>query len=238
MLPVETGSSHLVRCVRFDEIDWSVAAAKAEQHDPVATGEIVLNVVGYVEALHDRERRRRPARRQEDRQGQREYHLPRARGRDHRHRRRIGLRQIHLRQGAHGARGRDDRQGSARRSRSRQSAGAKAQREGDLPPADDLPEPVRHAQSEPFDRRADLARDPEVRRRARPRQGRGARQSAPRYRQAAARFRQAPPAPAFGWAEAARRHRARLCRRSRRSSSPTSPYRRSTCRCRRRSRAC
>ncbi len=44
MLPVEAGSSHLVRCVRFDEIDWSVATAKTEQHDPVQTGEIVLNV--------------------------------------------------------------------------------------------------------------------------------------------------------------------------------------------------
>jgi peptide/nickel transport system ATP-binding protein len=44
MPPVEAGSSHLVRCVRFNEIDWSSATAKAEQHDPVTTGDVVLNV--------------------------------------------------------------------------------------------------------------------------------------------------------------------------------------------------
>ena len=102
MLPVETGSGHLVRCVRFAEIDWAVAKVEAEQHAPVPTGEIVLNVSDMSKHYTVESRRRHAARRQEDGQGQRENHLPRARGRDHRHRRRIGMRQIHLRQGADG----------------------------------------------------------------------------------------------------------------------------------------
>ena len=44
MLPAETGSGHLVRCVRFSEIDWAVAKVEAEQHAPVPTGDIVLHV--------------------------------------------------------------------------------------------------------------------------------------------------------------------------------------------------
>src|SRR5215472_9998201 len=39
MLEVAPGSGHAVRCVRFDEIDWTVARAKPEQRAPVAPGQ-------------------------------------------------------------------------------------------------------------------------------------------------------------------------------------------------------
>ncbi|SEE70234.1 peptide/nickel transport system ATP-binding protein [Rhizobiales bacterium GAS191] len=44
MQAVEAGSSHTVRCVRFNEIDWDVAKAGVGQRDPVQTGDIVLSV--------------------------------------------------------------------------------------------------------------------------------------------------------------------------------------------------
>jgi peptide/nickel transport system ATP-binding protein len=44
MLEVAAGSGHAVRCVRFDEIDWTVSRPKAEEHAPVAPGQVVLSV--------------------------------------------------------------------------------------------------------------------------------------------------------------------------------------------------
>ena len=45
MLPVAPGSSHAVRCVRFNEIDWTTAR-KANGRPPVQRGEVVLDVEG------------------------------------------------------------------------------------------------------------------------------------------------------------------------------------------------
>ena len=81
--------------------------------------------------------------------------------------------------------------------------------------ADDLPEPLRNAQSEPYRRRADRAGHPQIRRRARRRRNsRSACNRAARPGQAAARFRQAPPAAVIGRAETTRRRGARLRRQS------------------------
>jgi peptide/nickel transport system ATP-binding protein len=44
MQAVEAETQHLVRCVRFAEIDWTVAQAKTKQLAPIETGEIVLRV--------------------------------------------------------------------------------------------------------------------------------------------------------------------------------------------------
>jgi peptide/nickel transport system ATP-binding protein len=43
MQAVATGSSHAVRCVRFNEIDW-LAKARTEQREPVKAGDVVLSV--------------------------------------------------------------------------------------------------------------------------------------------------------------------------------------------------
>ncbi len=44
MEPVEAGSSHAVRCVRFREIDWEAAKPKPIEREPVKPGEMVLHV--------------------------------------------------------------------------------------------------------------------------------------------------------------------------------------------------
>jgi peptide/nickel transport system ATP-binding protein len=43
MLPVATGSSHAVRCVRFNEIDW-LAKARTQEREPIKPGNVVLSV--------------------------------------------------------------------------------------------------------------------------------------------------------------------------------------------------
>ncbi len=99
-------------------------------------------------------------------QGQREARLRCPRGRDRGDRRRIGLRQVDLRQDSPRPRDRDRGQGRARQPGPQPGGGAEAAPAGGEPPADDLSEPVRHAQPEPQRGRSDRARDPEVRRRA------------------------------------------------------------------------
>jgi peptide/nickel transport system ATP-binding protein len=44
MQAVEPRSEHVVRCVRFTEIDWSVLKASAKPRNPIETGDIVLRV--------------------------------------------------------------------------------------------------------------------------------------------------------------------------------------------------
>jgi peptide/nickel transport system ATP-binding protein len=44
MLEVAPGSGHLVRCVRFSEIDWAAPKAKAEERPPIKRGAVVLSV--------------------------------------------------------------------------------------------------------------------------------------------------------------------------------------------------
>jgi peptide/nickel transport system ATP-binding protein len=44
MLEVAPGSGQAARCVRIDEIDWTVSRPKAEEHAPVARGQVVLSV--------------------------------------------------------------------------------------------------------------------------------------------------------------------------------------------------
>jgi peptide/nickel transport system ATP-binding protein len=44
MEPVEAGSSHAVRCVRFREIDWEAAKPKAIERERVLPGQMVLHV--------------------------------------------------------------------------------------------------------------------------------------------------------------------------------------------------
>ena len=120
------------------------------------------------QALRDRAGRDLLRRRDEDGEGEREAELRGARGGDGRHRRRIRLRQVDLRQGADGP-GDGDR--AARSTLGNlelgHTAGREARRGHDRQSADGLPEPVRHAQSEPFGRLADRPRHPQVRRRDR-----------------------------------------------------------------------
>jgi peptide/nickel transport system ATP-binding protein len=44
MLDVSEGAAHKVRCVRFDEIDWTLAKPKPDGRAPVERGEVVLRV--------------------------------------------------------------------------------------------------------------------------------------------------------------------------------------------------
>ena len=44
MLDVSEGAGHKVRCVRFDEIDWTLAKSKPDGRAPVERGEVVLRV--------------------------------------------------------------------------------------------------------------------------------------------------------------------------------------------------
>ena len=146
------------------------------------------------------------------RQGQREARLRCARGRDRGDRRQVGLRQVDLRQGAARPRDRDRRQGRARQPGPQPGPGAEAPAAGREPPADGVPEPVRHPQPEPQRGRADRAGDQEVRRREGPGKGARAGDAAARHREVAARLLLPPAAPALGRPEAAGRHRARLRR--------------------------
>jgi peptide/nickel transport system ATP-binding protein len=44
MQPVAPGSTHVVRCVRFGEIDWRASVQKGETREPIAPGGMVLHV--------------------------------------------------------------------------------------------------------------------------------------------------------------------------------------------------
>ena len=93
------------------------------------------------------------------REGQREARLRGPRGRDRGHRRRVRLRQVDLRQGADGARRARPTARSCSTASSRHICRCRSGQPGtDLEPADGLPEPVRHAQPQPFGRRADRPR--------------------------------------------------------------------------------
>ena len=100
-------------------------------HQPAPLGEEVLRVRGPAEALRGRRRRhRRPdlRRRGPHGEGQRGDRALRPPARDGGHRRRVRLRQVHLRPGAHGARNRHRRQRPVRRRRDRQDAGRRRAR--------------------------------------------------------------------------------------------------------------
>ncbi len=179
-----------------------------------------------------------PRRRGAHGQGQREARFRRARGRDRGDRRRVGLRQVHLRQGPPRPRDRDRRQGRARQPGPEPGAGAEAAPAGGESPADDFPEPVRHPQPQPQRGRADRARDQEIRRRERPREGARARDAAARHREIAARLLLTAGRASC---RAARSSGSALRGRSpaiRAWWSPTSRSRRSTSRCRPRSPSC
>ena len=98
---------HESRCLRFGEIDWDAPPAAAQSTPGKRAGRRGPQDGRPQEILRGRGqcpvRRRRKARGQ----GQRNAVLRRARRRDAGHRGRVGLRQVHLRQGAHGAGDRD-----------------------------------------------------------------------------------------------------------------------------------
>ena len=163
---------HMSRCRRIAAIDWSIATeggrgrggrrarpGRAQGREP----EEVLRDPRQLADGAD------PRRAGAHGQGQREARLRCARGRDRGDRRRIGLRQVDLRQDPPRPRDGDRGQGRARQPGPQPGGGAEAAPAGGEPPADDLSEPVRHAQPEPQRGRSDRARDPEVRRRARSR---------------------------------------------------------------------
>ncbi len=129
---VAAGSGHAVRCVRFDEIDWTARARRPKSARRSRGGEVVLSVDEPIQALRHRIQRGGADRREKDGQGQREDHLPRPRGRDGRDRRRVRLRQVDLRQGADGAGARVSRQGAARRNSTGEPAGPAPRQEHDL----------------------------------------------------------------------------------------------------------
>ena len=108
-IPMEDVSGdpgHLVRCVRWDEIDWQAAKAPGAASAPVNFGPTVLevkNLKKYYEVARQLDQRLAEGQDVAVRQGQREDRLRRPRGRDGGDRRRIRLRQVDLRQGADGA---------------------------------------------------------------------------------------------------------------------------------------
>ena len=103
MLDVSEGAAHKVRCVRFDEIDWTLAKPKPDGRAPVARGEVVLRVEDLSKHYVIEFERRGADRREKDRQGQREDHVSRTRSGNRGDCRRIRLRQVDFRQGADGA---------------------------------------------------------------------------------------------------------------------------------------
>jgi hypothetical protein len=99
------------------------------------------------------------------RQGEREL-TSRPGRRDRRHRRRVRLRQVDLRQGADGSGDGDRRQFASAARTSAASRCRSARAEQSPRHADGLPEPLRHAEPEPYRGRPDRPRDPQVRRRS------------------------------------------------------------------------
>ena len=148
-------SGHQSRCLRIEAIDWAATARSAARLEPVAIGPIVLDVERLQETLPRLRERAVPQAGEPRGQGGRGHLVRRSRGGGAGDRRRIGLRQVDSRQGA--ARARDGERGPGRlRSRGDPEPDGRETRGQDhrLDP-DDLPESVRHPQSELFGRIAD-----------------------------------------------------------------------------------
>ena len=181
--------AHRVRCMRWEGIDVSEAVRVDEVREPIEVGETVLEVADMRKYYKVRDRSLaalvsggavREVKANES------ISFPRGRGRDGRHRGRIGLRQVHVRQGADGAGDRNRRRGRARRDRPRQHPGQQTLgRPARLAP-DGVPEPERHAQPVALGRLPDRPGDQALRHRARFRQAEGSRVRAARHGEAAA----------------------------------------------------
>ena len=143
---------HETRCRRFDEIDWRIRPKAAEGGAAAERGPVVLRVEDlkkYYEirdsslmALIRGQRVRTVKANEKLDFDAREAETVAIVGE-------FGLRQVDLRQGAARPRDRDRRQGRARQPGPQPGAGAEAPPAGREPPADGVPEPVRHAQPEP-----------------------------------------------------------------------------------------
>ena len=96
------GDRHASRCIRIDEIDWATppVVAKAVAKTPI--GNVVLKMTD-LRKYYEISSGMFGGGLQEGRESQRVPQLRGVRRRNPRHRRRIGLRQVHLRQGADGA---------------------------------------------------------------------------------------------------------------------------------------
>ena len=157
MLDVAGHPGHQSRCLRVEAIDWAASARKGERLAPVRIGADVLDGRPAEEALSGRRERAVRQRRGAHGQGRRGRFLRRPRSGGPGDRRRVGLRQVDARQGA--ARTRDGERGArgVRRRGDPEPAGRASRGRHDRLDPDDLPESVRHAQSELHGRLADPA---------------------------------------------------------------------------------
>ncbi len=178
MVVVEGASFQPRAACASSEIDWDAApVAEAAGASRPARATWCSGRRPH-QILRDREERRLLCRQDADGEGQRAARLRRARGGDRRHRRRIGLRQVHLRQGADGAGDGDRGRRQARQSRS-------AKRRSRSGAAQTIAGYLQMVFQNPFDTLnpshtvggADRPRHPQVRRREGRGQGAGARAS-------------------------------------------------------------
>ena len=157
MRDVAGASGRQSRCLRVEAIDWAASARPRRALEPVSIGPTVLDVARLKK--HYRVAASALFRQTGEPRGQggRGHLVHRARGGGAGDRRRIGLRQVDSRQGA--ARARDGERGPGRlRSRGDPEPAGREPRGQDhrLDP-DDLPESVRHPQSELFGRARKLS---------------------------------------------------------------------------------
>ena len=156
MIPVDGHDGHFSRCVRFNEIDWTALPEGAkEKKEPVKPGAPVLKIEDLKKYYKVSANEMFGGARAADRQGQRDDQLRGARIRDGRDRRRIRLRQVDPGEGAARPGDGNLRHGHARQQGNPVDRHRDARRADRLVDPDGVPEPVRHAQPQPFGRLAD-----------------------------------------------------------------------------------